>query len=532
MKLNSIKINGENLRIEDIILAARGHVNSGGNKKYPLIAIEENAYENLKKFRTALEKCIKEKVIMYGVNTGCGSAKGTAISNEEINSYQKHYIPAHCCGVGTPFSEEIVRTAILLRANSLAKGNSGVRPILIERLLALYNKNVIPYIPEKGSVGSSGDLIPLAHLSAVLIGDPKQKAYYEGTLMSAPEALKTAGIEPLVLAAKEAMALTNGSTFILAILTLGLHDAKNLLDYSHIATALSFEAIGGEKNALDIRLHVARNDNYALKVAETILRFTKGSKRTTNAGRLARGIENPRVQDAYSFRAYPTVAGSVLKSLGYVEEVVIAEINASTDNPLLFQRSDGTFDVISGGNFHGENLAQASDFLKITCQQLAGISERRFYALTMPRTSYGLPADLSGQKNADLNTGFMILQYTAAALVADNKILCHPSVTDSIPTSADQEDYVSMGTNSARHLLIVLENTYAVIASEILASCQGIDLITEKLKKKGCEKLGELTSLFHKIVREKVSTMEDDRHINYDLDEIITLLRSEKLLEK
>ncbi len=541
--IETVVLNGHNLTMEEAVAIARGSFDHQGKRVYPLVSLDPQARNDIKEFRDGLEARIAAGDIIYGVNTGCGIKKGTIIPNDEIDDYQAHYIPAHCVGFGEPFSEEIVRLAMVLRVNSFALGHSGVRLEICEKILELYNKNVIPFIPEKGSVGASGDLCPLAHMSATMLGLTGQQAYWVGSLMEAKEALKMAGIESITLRAKEAMGLTNGSTFTLAIGLLAVYDARKLFSYSNFAAALSLEAIRGEKAAFDPRVHKARKNSYSMEVAETILDLTKNSQRMT-AGSQAVCLEAekkikkyddrwhektlPRVQDAYSFRGYPQVAGPVLKNLEYAYQVFIDEINAATDNPLIFKiKTEGQpdrFETLSGGNFHGEPLAQAVAILAIGMQSLAGISDRRFYSLTMPSTSYGLPADLVGPTKSDLNTGFMILQYTTASLVSENKILCYPAVVDSIPTSANQEDYVSMGIIGARNLREVINNTYGIIAAELLAAAQGISLTEDELKTSSHSKLGDKTTLIFNNIRKVVPPMLEDRYIYTDFRKMIDYL--------
>jgi len=544
--MNTIKevvLNGHNLRLDEAVAIARGNADHQGNRIYPVVSLDPQAQTILKEFRDGLEERIAAGDVIYGVNTGCGAKKGTIIPTKDINDYQAHYIPAHCVGFGDPFPEEVVRLAMILRVNSFALGHSGVRLEICEKLLELYNKGVIPFVPKQGSVGASGDLCPLAHMSATMLAIPGQKAYLEGELMEAAKALSLAGIEPETLKAKEAMGLTNGSTFTLAIGLLALHDSRNLLEYSHFAAALSLEAIRGEKAAFDPRIHQARKNPYSVDVAKIILDLTENSQRMTGESQSVclsaeKKIKKysdaehtkptPRVQDAYSFRGYPQVAGPTVKNLEYASEVLIAEMNAATDNPLVFKiETEGQpdkFEALSGGNFHGEPLAQAVAVLALGIQSLANISDRRFYALTMPATSYGLPDDLAGPINSDLNTGFMILQYTTAALVSENKILCHPAVVDSIPTSANQEDYVSMGIIGARNLREVISNTYGVIAAELLAAAQAISLTEEELSAAGCSQLGDKTALIYKNIRKVVPAMLEDRYIYSDFQKIYNYL--------
>ncbi|MCX6797839.1 MAG: aromatic amino acid ammonia-lyase [Candidatus Falkowbacteria bacterium] len=551
-KLNiEIIINGHSLTLEEVILAARGYEDGNGDHHYPVITLSDDAKKTIGAKRTELEKRIEAGDVIYGVNTGCGINKGTILPTEVIDDYQRYYIPAHCVQFGAYFPEEVVRATMILRVNSFATGYSAMRLETCEKILEFYNQGIIPCVPEQGSVGSSGDLAPLAHVAAALTGLPDQRVYIsEGDPqtrlgpMPVLEALDKKGVKPIVLRAKEAMGLTNGATFTLALGLLTIHDAERLFHFSDLAAALSLEAIRGEKAAFDPRLIGIRNHAGAVRTAKIIRNLIFGSKRMTQKAQniclpAEEGIKKydkqgkpvPRVQDAYSFRAYPPVAGCAHDAFLYAKKAFVDEINAATDNPLLFEKEDGPgFEALSGGNFHGEPLGQALDFLKIALQQIANISDRRFYALTMPSTSYGLPANLGGQTERDLNTGFMIQQYSTAAAVSENKILCHPSVVDSIPTSANQEDYVSMSATASRHAARVLYNTRFVIASEILAAAQGISLTEADLAKEDCASLGEKTGRAYEIIRQQISAMDDDRMLCVDVDKMIELMEGDELL--
>ncbi len=517
------------LSIKEVVLASRG--SSKGT--YPFIALSEAAQRRLSEHRFGLEKAIERKKIMYGVNTGVGSKKGVVVPAEQILRYQRHYIRAHSTGIGEPFPEEVVRAAMVLRVNSFTRGNSAISLKLCQAILEFYNRGIIPVIPQQGSVGSSGDLAPLAHLGAALMGLPEQEVWYNGKRVSAAQALKEAGIEPLQLGAKEAMGLTNGATFSLALAVLDYYDAVRLFDKANLVMALSLEAIRGEMNAFDERIHQARNLRGQILVAKTVREAVKGSQRVTeeirnkklvDGQRVDDGVLAPRVQDAYSFRCHAQVAGSVWHTLEYVRHILSAEINASTDNPLVFKVDDhmNEFDVLSGGNFHGEPIAHAVDFLKIAIQSLANISNSRFYALLSSHSSYGLPNDLAGPTNKEANTGLMILQYSVASLVSENKVLCHPASVDSIPTSAGQEDYVSMAPIAARHARQVIKNTYAVIAAELIAACQGISLTQEALDEPS---LGEVTGKFYDEFRLIVPMIDDDKFLHTIWQKAIAFLK-------
>ncbi len=520
-----------NLSINEVVLAARGE-----NGFYPHISLGIEAEQRLLDHRRGVELAIQAKKIMYGVNTGVGSKKGVVVPERDILLYQKHYIRAHSTGIGEPFAPEVVRAAMVLRVNSFTKGNSGISLELCRSILQLYNHNIIPVVPQQGSVGSSGDLAPLAHLGAALIGLPEQNVWYNGQCMPAPEALKLANIEPIQLGAKEAMGLTNGATFSLALTILDYVDALHLFGMANLVMALSLEAIRGEMNAFDSRIHEARNHLGQILVAKDIRSFLAGSQWVTEETRNKKlngeNKENdfppkPRVQDAYSFRCHAQVAGSVYQVLEYTRSILEAEINASTDNPLVFkvEGKDDNFDVLSGGNFHGEPIAHAADFLKIAVQSLANISNSRFYALLSSHTSYGLPNDLAGPSNREVNTGLMILQYSVASIVSENKVLCHPASVDSIPTSAGQEDYVSMAPIAARHLRQVVENTYKVVAAELIAACQGISLVQETLDNPS---LGKVTAKVYHSFRQLVPMIDDDQFLHTIWQQAISFLKTYK----
>jgi len=536
--MKKLFLNGQNLSIENVVLAARGY-DKDDDHLYPKIELSSEISDLLKEFRKALEDRMAAGDIIYGVNTGCGIKKATIIPDEEIVAYQRHYIPAHCVAIGNYLPEEVTRAAMLLRLNSFTFGNSGVRLELCEKIIEFYNAGIIPCVPEKGSVGSSGDLALLAHVAAALTGIPDQEVYYRGEIRPILEVLKETGITAIELAAKEAMAITNGSTFTLALALLAYYDAIVVIKTADIAAALSLEAVRGEAAAFDVRIHAVRKHNGSINCAANMRKLFKGSKRMTNKARDIclnaerklkkydkHGQPLPRVQDAYSFRAHAQVMGSVYEALDFCGNVFLREVNAATDNPLIFAEEDG-FTTISGGNFHGEPLAQAADFLKIALQQLANISERRLYALTMASTSYGLPDDLMGLSNPDLNTGLMIMQYSAASLVSENKILCHPSVIDSIPTSANQEDYVSMGTTAARFLKEVVKNVQYIVAMELIGAAQGIHWTIPELGQ--CAQLGEGTALAYDFVRKFVDPMDDDRYIRTDIEKIVKIIEDGSL---
>ncbi|HEV2615370.1 MAG TPA: histidine ammonia-lyase [Candidatus Acidoferrales bacterium] len=414
--------------------------------------------------RAVVEKLSTGDVAAYGINTGFGALATVRIQSEQIRELQLNLVRSHACGVGAPLAEDETRAMILLRANALAKGFSGIRPVVVETLLAMLNRGVLPVIPSQGSVGASGDLAPLAHLALVVIGEGK--VVYKGAQLSGGDALKQAEIAPLKLEAKEGLALLNGTQGMLALLALAIRDAEILIDTADVAAALSLDALRGSPAAFDERISRIRPYPGQTASARNLTRLNRGSE-IRESHRSSQ--KDPRVQDAYSLRCTPQVHGAVRDSLSQARTTLSIELNSATDNPLVFAESG---EVISGGNFHGQPLAMAADQIAIALATLAGISERRIEHMTNPHTSL-LPPFLTADPG--LNSGFMIAQVVAAALASELKTLATPHSVDSIPTSGDQEDYVSMGMSASRRLRRMLDALRNVIAIELLAACQGID---------------------------------------------------------
>src|ERR1700723_3812459 len=422
--------------------------------------------------RKVIERLIQSDAAVYGVNTGFGKMASVRISREQIGELQVNLVRSHACGVGPPLNEPETRAMLALRANAIAKGFSGVRPVVAETLCEMLNKNVLPVIPSQGSVGASGDLAPLAHLAQVAIGEGE--AIFQGRKISGAEAMKAALITPLALEAKEGLALLNGTQAMLALLTLALREAEIAVNTADVAAALSLDALRGSPAAFDERIAMVRPYPGHAITARNLRRLNAGSA-IRESHRSA--DKDRRVQDAYSLRCTPQVHGAVRDALAQVRATLEVELNSATDNPLVFAGSgadEKSGEVISGGNFHGQPLAMAADQLAVALVALAGISERRIEQMTNPQTSL-LPAFLI--KDAGLNSGFMILQVTAAALTSELKTQAAPHSVDSIPTSANQEDYVSMGMGAARRIQPMLGNLRNVLAIELLAACQGIDLL-------------------------------------------------------
>jgi len=496
----TVSIDGESLTIDELIQVARHDMK---------IELAESAKTQIKKSRDVIETAIKEGRIVYGVNTGFGELANVSISRADLAKLQVNLIRSHSAGVGEPFPIEVVRGMMLLRANALAKGYSGVRPEVILTLIEMLNTGVTPVVPKQGSVGSSGDLAPLAHMVLVMIGEGE--AYYKGKRMDGLQALKKAGITPIVLQAKEGVALINGTQPMTSLGALAVSDAFDLVKDAIVAASMSLEALRGTRAALNEKIHAVRPHEGQIDVAASmrlILSDSEINQSHANCG---------KVQDAYSLRCAPQVLGASLDAIRYVQSIVEIEINSATDNPLVFT-DNGT--VISGGNFHGQPIALAMDFLAIALSELANISERRINRLVNPHLS-GLPAFLTSE--GGIESGMMIAQYTAASLVSENKILSHPASVDSIPTSADQEDHVSMGTIAARKASDILENVKKVVAIEYMCAAQGIDMLAPLKPSKPLDKA-------HSKIREIVPKLEDDRPLSPDIVQICKLMESKSIV--
>jgi histidine ammonia-lyase len=463
------------------------------------VELAPHARERMLASRAVIERLIASDQAVYGVNTGFGKMASVRISREQIGELQVNLVRSHACGVGAPLSEHETRAMLLLRANAIAQGFSGVRPVVAETLCKMLNAGVHPRIPSQGSVGASGDLAPLAHLALVAIGE--DEAILQGRKLSGGEAMRAAGIVPLALEAKEGLALLNGTQAMLALLALGLREAEIAVDTADVAAALSLDALRGSPAAFDERIAAARPYAGHAITARNLRRLNEGSA-IRESHRAAE--KDKRVQDAYSLRCAPQVHGAVRDALAQVRATLAVELNSATDNPLVFAESG---EVISGGNFHGQPLAMAADQLAVALATLAGISERRIEQMTNPQTSL-LPAFLV--RDAGLNSGFMIMQVSAAALASEMKTQATPHSVDSIPTSANQEDYVSMGMGAARRIQPMLGNLRNVLAIELLAACQGIDLLAPL-------RTGTQAAKAQAIVRSESKMVEADRSLAPDI---------------
>src|SRR5437899_1015297 len=473
------------------------------------VELASAAINRMNASRAVVERLLASGATGYGINTGFGKLASVRISAEQVRQLQVNLVRSHASGVGEPLSETETRAMMLLRANALAKGLSGVRPVVVETLIKMLNARVHPVIPSQGSVGASGDLAPLAHLAHVVIGEGR--ALYRGEALAGGEAMNRAGIPPLVLEAKEGLSLLNGTQGMLALLSLALYEADILAASADVAAALSLDALRGSPGAFDARIMHARAYPGAATTARNLAHLNEGSQIRESH----RAVEkDPRVQDAYSLRCTPQVHGAVRDALAHAREVAAVELNSATDNPLVFVRDATSGDIISGGNFHGQPLAMAADQVAIAIATLGGIAERRVEQMTNPLTSM-LPAFLT--PDPGVNSGLMVAQITAAALTSENKALATPHSVDSISTSGNQEDYVSMGMTGARRLQRMLENLRNTIAIELLCACQGIDLLaplqTSKLAKKAYE-----------AVRAKSRMVSVDRPLAPDIEAVSTLV--------
>ncbi|MEG0180972.1 MAG: histidine ammonia-lyase [Peptostreptococcaceae bacterium] len=500
--MNKIIIDGRDLTIEDIVNVSR---NGYG------IELSEDIIKKVKLSRDLVDKFVDEQKVVYGITTGFGKFSDVVISKEETHSLQRNLIISHACGVGDPLEEDIVRAIMLLRINNLSQGYSGVRVETLNTLVNMVNNHVHPVIPEKGSLGASGDLAPLSHMVLTMIGEGE--AFYNGKKMSSVEAMNLAGVEVLPeLSSKEGLALINGTQVMTAIGALTTYDAMNLLKTADIALSLTMESLNGITCAMDERVHLVRAHRGQINTARNVLEILNGSEMTTKQGDL-------RVQDAYSLRCSPQIHGASKDAIEYVKNKINIEINSVTDNPIIFLEQE---DVISGGNFHGQPMALSFDFLGIALSEIANISERRLERLVNPALSNGLPAFLT--KNGGVNSGFMIVQYSAASLVSENKVLSHPASVDSIPSSANQEDHVSMGTIAARKAKEIMENTRNVLAMEILAAAQAIDL-------RGKKKLGLGTEAAYNVIRNHTNFIEEDLVMYKEINKCEEIIKKNLIVE-
>lgn len=489
------------------------------------VHLDANARARISASRAWVERVVaRGEPVTYGINTGFGVFANVHVSPAQARDLMRKLILSHAVGVGQPLPEDAVRAAMLIRANALAQGFSGVRVEIVETLIEMLNRGVHPIIPAKGSVGASGDLAPLSHLALVLSTDENDRddesgaAMHHGERLSGKDAMARANLPRVVLEAKEGLALNNGTAVSTAITLLSAVDALNLVAHSALAVALTLEALRGASNAFDARIHDAARHRGQQEMAERIRRFIQDSRLVDKA---------QRVQDAYSIRCAPQVIGAALDACRYAMARLEEEINAATDNPLIFVESDkGT--ALSGGNFHGESVSMAAALLAIAVAEIGSISERRTFRLLDGKLNDGLPMMLV--ERGGLNSGLMMAQVTAAALASENKTLAHPDVLDSIPTSASQEDHVPMAANAARHLREIVWNTEHILAIELVTAAQAVDL---RLRNEGksVEVLGRGTRAAFARVREEISYLAEDRILDRDLNAGAALVHAGTLLD-
>jgi histidine ammonia-lyase len=508
--LKALHINGNDLTLDDVREVAAEH--------RPVL-LDPDARSAVARARAVVDGLVAGNKVSYAITTGVGKLSDVRIAGEQIREMQVNLVRSHAVGVGEPLTPAETRAMLLLRANSLSKGFSGVRAEVIDALCEFLNRGVTPFVPSQGSVGASGDLAPLSHLALALIGEG-ECVDDKGVRIPTAEALRRAQIKPLVLEAKEAVSLINGTQGMLAVGILALLAADTLVDSADVIGALTLDALQGTDAAFDERIHGARPHPGQLKTAENLRRMLEGSQIRESHR------DCSRVQDAYSLRCMPQVHGAVRDTLTHCREVMEIEVNSAVDNPLVFvknsKKADGEGDVISGGNFHGEPVAFALDFLGIALSALAGISERRLERLVNPALSEGLPPFLAA--GAGLNSGFMMPQVTAAALVSENKILAHPASVDSITTSGNKEDFVSMGMTASLKLKRIIENARNAMAIEAMAAAQALDFVAPlKTGRRGLEA--------YAAIRSVCATMDKDRVMYQDFARLSQLLASGKVAD-
>jgi len=507
--LNALHINGNDLTLEEVREVAF--------ERRPVL-LAPDARERVKAARAVVDALVADNQVSYAITTGVGKLSDVRIAGDQIRELQINLVRSHAVGVGEPLSIAETRAMMLLRANSLSQGYSGVRAATVDTICELLTRGVTPWVPSQGSVGASGDLAPLAHLALLLVGEGECHDAKGGRIAGA-DALKAAGIKPLVLEAKEAVSLINGTQAMLAVGALSLLAAEILVDSADVIGAMACDALKGTDAAFDERIHRARPHSGQIATAANLRKLLEGSAIRESHR------DCGRVQDAYSLRCMPQVHGAVRDTLTHCRSVFETETNSAVDNPLVFRdpkSKDGEADVISGGNFHGEPVAFALDFLGIALSALAGISERRLERMVNPALSEGLPPFLA--PGAGLNSGFMMPQVTAAALVSENKVLAHPASVDSITTSGNKEDYVSMGMGAAIKLKKIVENTRNALAIEAMAAAQALDLLAPLKTSKRLQRA-------HAAIRTVTPMLEKDRVMYQDFARIAEVIASGKVAE-
>jgi histidine ammonia-lyase len=497
----TVILDGESLTIEDLVKVARN------NEK---IEVSSEAWERIRKCRKVVEKLIERREKLYGITTGIGELSEVFLTPEQVKQFQKYLIYSHAAGWGKPVAIDDARAAIVTRINTLTKGYSGLRPIVVETLVEMMNKGVTPVMCQKGSVGASGDLAPLAQMALVLIGEGE--AFYEGERLPGKEAMRRAGIKTIKFEARDGLATINGSNLICGMGALQIHDAERWIKTSEIAAAMTLDALKANMKAYDERIHKARGYPGAVDCAENIRRIVEGSEILAQ--------KDKKVQDAYSLRSTPQVVGAAKDTLKFSRKMFEIEMNAGADNPLFFENGGGI--CLTGANFQGTPLALALEFLGTSVTTVCALSERRLNRLTNPNLSRGLPAFLT--KGAGMFSGLMLSQYTAASLVCENRVLCTPAAIGSIPTAADQEDFVSMGTTTAIKTKQILENANVILGIELMAAAQAFEFRKPLKPGRGCQAAYEL-------IRKYVEPLEEDRPLYDDITKMGELVKSGKILE-
>ena len=509
-----VVLDGDHLTLEDVMTVAYAPLKGEAVE----VALAEEAWAKVRRAERAVQGFLARGEMVYGVTTGFGAFKDRIIPPDQVQQLQRNILMSHAVGVGEPLGEPATRAMMLIRANTLTKGHSGIREETLHLLLDMLNRGVHPVIPSQGSLGASGDLAPLAHMSLPLIG--LGEAVYCGERLPGKEALARAGLSTVTLEAKEGLALTNGTAFMAAVGVLTTCQAENLACVADVAGCLSLEALHGTPRAFDERIHAVRPHPRQIECAAFLRQLIAGSTFT-------RADDSLNVQDAYTLRCIPQVHGAVRDAILYARWVLNIELNSATDNPLIFfDEETGEATVISGGNFHGEPIAIAMDYLALALTELGNISERRLTRLTDESSNQEtLPAFLI--KHGGLNSGFMLIQYTAAALASENKVLAHPASVDTIPTSANTEDHVSMGPAAARQARQIADNVERILALELLAAAQAIDFRREVLGPDA--RLGQGTAPAYALIRQRVPFLDQDAVMYPHIEAVRELVASGEL---
>lgn len=487
-----VVVSGHDLTIDDVVNVARNR---------HTVVLSDDAKERIKRSRETVDALVDQDKVVYGLTTGFGSLATVSISKEQTKELQVNLIRSHAVGVGPAFSEDVVRAAMLLRVSAFAQGASGIRLETVHKLIEMLNKNIYPYVPQKGSVGASGDLAPLSHIMLVLMGEGE--VFYEGRRVATESVLQELEFTPISLVSKEGLALNNGCTVLTGLAALTIADAQTLIKSAQITAAATFEALKACSSPFDPRIHMVRPHWGQIECAFNMRSLLQDSQLIDS--------KEGKIQDCYSIRCFPQIMGASIDAFRYAKKIVETEMNSATDNPLIFDDA-----AYSGGNFHGQPVAFAMDFLGIALAEVANVSERRSARLVDPGLNEGLPAFLV--EGSGLNSGFMIPQYTAASLVSENKVLAHPSSVDSIPTCANQEDHVSMASFAARKAAEILNNAFFVVAIELHLATQALEFRTLTP--------GYATRLVKDIVREKVTFVEDDCVLYKDMETLTEMLKS------